>query len=109
MSHWHHRLSHASEPLIRQMAADGTIPSHLINLSHKLPFCTSCAEMNMTKKGPVPNGASRDDQVSPVVSRIILEEISVDVAGPSLLETVPATVGLFSLLNVSPALNKLGL
>ena len=50
MSLWHHRLSHASEPLIRQMAADGTIPSHLINLSDKLPFCTSCAEMNMTKK-----------------------------------------------------------
>ena len=35
----------------------------------------------MTKKGPVPNGASRDDSDSPVVSRII-QEISVDVAGP---------------------------
>ena len=35
----------------------------------------------MWKIGPVKNGASRDDQVSPVVSRI-LEEISVDVTGP---------------------------
>jgi len=82
MSLWHHRLSHASEPLIRQMAADGTIPSHLINLSNKLPFCTSCTEMNMTKKGPIPNGASHHDvSDSPVVS-CILQEISIDVAGP---------------------------
>ncbi|CAM9995029.1 unnamed protein product [Heterosigma akashiwo] len=81
MSLWHHRLSHASESLIRQMAADGTIPSHLINLSDKLPFCTSCCEMNMPKKGPISNGASRNDSDSPVVSRI-LQEVSVDVSGP---------------------------
>ena len=39
MSLWHHRLSHCSESLIRQMVADGRIPRHQIDLSHTLPFC----------------------------------------------------------------------
>ena len=34
-----------------------------------------------SQEGPIPSGASRDDQSSPVVSRI-LEEVSVDVSGP---------------------------
>ena len=51
MALWHHRLGHdASENLIRRMAKSGSIPSHRINLSNKLPFCSSCCATtnNMT-------------------------------------------------------------
>ena len=81
MSLWHHRLSHCSESLIRQMVADGRIPRHQMDLSHSLPFCHSCAETSLRQVGPIANGAPRGDQTSPLVSRI-LEEVSVDVSGP---------------------------
>ena len=53
MSLWHHRLSHCSESLIRQMVADGRIPRHQIDLSHSLPFCHSCAATSFRKEGPL--------------------------------------------------------
>ena len=75
-----HRLGHASEKLIRSMAKSGRIPSHRIDLSHRLPFCESCATTNMTARGPISTTAREPD--SPSLPSRMLQELSVDVAGP---------------------------
>ena len=64
MALWHHRLGHASENLIRRVAKSGSIPSHRINLSHRLPFCSRCATTQMTARGPIPTTAREPDSPS---------------------------------------------
>mmetsp|Transcript_13195 Transcript_13195/g.23455 ORF Transcript_13195/g.23455 Transcript_13195/m.23455 type:complete len:109 (+) Transcript_13195:611-937(+) len=81
MALWHHRLGHASEKLIHSMAKSGRIPSHRIDLRHRLPpFCESCANTNMTAHGPISATAREPD--APSLPTRMLQELSVDVAGP---------------------------
>ena len=80
MDLWHHRLGHSSERVIRKMAKSGCIPAHSINLRDRLSFCESCAATGMEAVGPVPTAARQPD--SPSLPTRMLEELSIDVAGP---------------------------
>ena len=80
MDLWHHRLGHSSERVIRKMAKSGCIPSHRIDLRHRLSFCESCASTNMSARGPISAGAREPD--SPSLPTRMLEELSIDIAGP---------------------------
>ncbi|CAM9465022.1 unnamed protein product, partial [Heterosigma akashiwo] len=80
MDLWHHRLGHSSERVIRKMAESGCIPSHRIDLRHRLSFCESCASTNISAKGPI-SAATREPD-SPSLPTRMLEELSIDVAGP---------------------------
>jgi len=77
MDLWHLRLAHASESRIRQMAQQGFIPPHAINLTDKLSFCNSCAAAAATRVK-----THRKNPCGSAKPQHPIQEIGTDVAGP---------------------------